>query len=481
MKRRDFLKNAGGAAISVVASTSAASFLNSCTKSPEKRKANIIFILADDLGWGDLGCYGQKKIKTPNLDKMASEGMQFTDHYAGSTVCAPSRCSLMTGYHTGHSRVRGNYEKGPHGFGAGLELRPQDITVAELLKSAGYRTGLFGKWGLGVMGTTGQPDKKGFDEWFGYLNQGRAHSYYPEYLWKNGKKVMLEGNKNGQRQQYSHDLITEEAFKFVRKNKNQPFFMYLAYTIPHAELLVPEDSLQEYKGKFPEKPYVNKRPGRMGSYSSQPTPHAAYAAMVTRMDRDIGRLFDLLKELGIDDNTLVLFSSDNGPHHEGGGDPEFFDSNGPLRGMKRDLYEGGIRVPLLARWPGKIKPGRVTNHVSAFWDFLPTACEIAGVPTRMTDGISYLPTLLGKEQREHKYLYWEFHERKTSEQAIRMGKWKAIRHQPDGPIELYDLETDIEEANNVVREHPEIVQQLLVLFSDARTPHSLWPLKSAKK
>ncbi len=474
MKRRHFLKHTGLMTLGSVA----AGLGLSCVSKKNIRKPNIIYILADDLGYGDLGCYGQKIIKTPNLDNMAREGIRFTDHYSGSTVCAPSRCSLMTGFHTGHARVRGNYETGPFGFGACLELRPQDITIAELLKSAGYRTGLFGKWGLGVMTTTGEPGKKGFDEWFGYLNQGHAHFYYPEFLWKNGEKVILEGNKDGKREQYSHDLITEETLNFVKKNKDLPFFVYLAYTIPHAELLVPEDSLNEYKGQFEETPYVNNGSGGMGGYASQETPKAAFAGMVSRMDRDIGKLIGLLKELGIDDNTIVMFSSDNGPHLEGGADPDFFGSSGSLRGYKRDLYEGGIRVPFIVRWPGKIKPGTVSGHVSAFWDVLPTTCDIAGAPVpEYVDGISFLPELLGEEQSEHDYLYWEFHEKQTTDQAIRMGNWKAVRHSPGGPIELYDLSNDAGETNNISDLHPDIMEKVRDIFSQERTPNEIWPLK----
>ncbi|MCK4966099.1 arylsulfatase, partial [bacterium] len=464
----------------------------------------------DDLGYGDLSCYGQKKFKTPNIDKLAREGMLFTDHYSGSTVCAPSRCCLMTGLHTGHARVRGNYEIGPKGFGGELELRPEDITIAEILKEAGYRTGLFGKWGMGMDGTTGEPGKKGFDEWFGFLNQAHAHYYYPEYLWKNGRKVELQGNKNGKREQYVHDLITEEALQFVENNAGTPFFMYLAYTIPHAELLVPEDSLREYKGKFPETPYVKSfrgsfrreedffgdstipdnykqykndperpKPG-FGAYCSQETPRAAFAAMVTRMDRDIGRLMKKLEKLGLDENTIVMFSSDNGPHKEGGHDPDFFNSASTLKGRKRDLYEGGIRIPMIARWPGKIKAGTVSSHISAFWDLMPTAAEIAGAESpEGIDGISFLPALLGDnaKQKNHQHLYWEFHERGTTEQAVRMGNWKAVRHAPNLPLELYNLKTDIGEERNVAERFPDIVKKLEILLNSSRKESKYWPLR----
>jgi arylsulfatase A-like enzyme len=474
MKRREFLKHTGYGSLAALAA-SATGWIHPSCKSGRKNKPNIIFILADDLGYGDLSCYGQRKFDTPHLDRMAEEGMRFTDHYSGSTVCAPARCSLMTGYHTGHARVRGNYGTGPHGWGACLELRPEDVTVAELLQNAGYATGAFGKWSLGVAETTGAPWKKGIDEWYGYLNQGHAHFYYPEYLYHNDKKVVLEGNSGGQRQQYSHDLIAEKALEFVTQNKSRPFFLYWAITIPHAELLVPEDSMDEFLGRYEERPYVGTH------YASQPEPFAAFAGMVTRMDRDIGRLLKRLKDLGIDEDTIVLFSSDNGPHKEGGHDPVFFDSNGPLRGIKRDLYEGGIRVPMITRWPGRIKAGSASYHVSAFWDFLPTVCDMAGIPSPDgIDGLSFLPVMLGneKEQQNHEFLYWEFHERKMTTQAIRMGRWKAVKHSPVGPMELYDLENDIGETTDIADQYPDIADKIRALYKQARTPHEIWELKS---
>jgi arylsulfatase A-like enzyme len=470
LNRRQFLNQLGLSSIGLITASNLFQF--SCLPEKWRRKPNIIFILADDLGYGDLSCYGQTKFQTPHLDRMAAEGIRFTDHYAGSTVCAPSRCSLMTGLHTGHARVRGNWEKGPHGWGACLELRPEDQTVAEILKKAGYATGAFGKWSLGIAPTTGAPWKKGFDRWFGYLNQGLAHYYYPEKLWDNDQEITIEANLNGQQQVYSHDLILNEALKFVDANKSNPFFMYLAVTIPHAELLVPDDSLNEFKDKFTEVPFEG------GHYAAQEKPQAAFAGMVTRLDRDLGRLMEKLKVLGIDDDTLVMFSSDNGPHKEGGHDPAFFNSNGGLRGFKRDLYEGGIRVPLIARWPGKIKAGTTSAHPSAFWDFFPTVCDIAGIQSPPNpDGISFRPTLLGAEQKTHDYLYWEFHENPTSDQAIRKGKWKAVRHSPAGPIELYDLDQDRIETNDIAAEHPEVVAEMVEIFKNARTPHEIWSLK----
>jgi arylsulfatase A len=474
MRRREFLRRTGYGSLAVLAASGAVWIHPSC-RTKRKRKPNIIFILADDLGYGDLSCYGQRQFTTPNLDRMAEKGIRFTDHYSGSTVCAPSRCSLMTGYHTGHAWIRGNHAVRPDGKRVAVELRPLDVTAAQILKEAGYATGAFGKWSLGVSETTGAPWKKGMDEWFGYLNQARAHFYYPEYLYHNDQKVMLEGNAGGQRRQYSHDSIAQKAMEFVERNKERPFFLYWAITIPHAELLVPEDSLRPFRGRYPEIPYVGRH------YASQPEPRAAFAGMVTRMDRDIGMLLEKIEEWGIDEDTIVMFSSDNGPHKEGGHDPAFFDSNGPLRGFKRDLYEGGIRVPFIARWPGKIKPGSVSSHVSAFWDFLPTACHLAGISApKGIDGISFLPELMGKteEQRAHSYLYWEFHEGKTTDQAVRIGRWKAVRHSPSGPIELYDLENDIGETTDIAGKNPEVAGKIQVLLEQARTPHELWRLKS---
>lgn len=473
MQRRHFLKTIGAASLGIAAS----SMLSSCVA--QSKKPNVIYILADDLGYGDLSCFGQTKFQTPNLDKMAADGIILTDHYAGSTVCAPSRASLMTGLHTGHSWVRGNYETGPHGFGACLELRSDDVTITEIAKQQGYTTGVFGKWGLGVMGTTGQPDKKGVDEFFGYLNQGHAHFYYTDFLWKNGEKYIIEENKDGKHEKYTHDLIVDESLDFIKKHKNESFFLYLPWTIPHAEMLVPEDAMQPFRGKWPETPHYGENDGHTGQYGTQLEPKAAFAGMVTRFDRDIGRLFSLLKELGLDENTLVLFSSDNGPHKEGGHDPIFFDSNGPLRGFKRDLYEGGIRVPTIATWPGKIQPGTKSAHISAFWDVLPTVCEVIGADVpKGIDGISFLPTLLGKaHQKQHEYLYWEFHENPTTAQAVRMGKWKAIRHSPHGQLELYDLNQDIGEQNNVADDFPEIVTKMKSYLDNTRTPHEIWPLK----
>jgi len=470
MNRRDFLKTVSAGALTAT--------IQGCRTWPivKSPRPNIIFILADDLGYGDLGCYGQKEIATPNIDCIAAEGIRFTDHYAGSTVCAPSRCCLMTGLHTGHAHIRGN---------ALIPLRPSDVTVAELLKQAGYTTGIIGKWGLGETGTTGIPNKKGFDYWFGYLNQRHAHNYYPEFLWKNQEKIAVEGNqlppessaedkiggwgRSVKQVTYSPDLFTKESLAFVEKNKDRPFFLYLAYTIPHANNEAGQNGME-----VPS----------LGQYANKgwPNPQKGHAAMITRMDADIGKLMSKLKKLGLDENTLVMFSSDNGPHKEGGGDPNFFKSSGPLRGYKRDLYEGGIRVPMIARWPGRIKAGSVSNHISAFWDFLPTCCELVGIETpKGTDSISILPTLLGQpgKQKKHEFLYWEFHEQ-GKKQAVRIDDWKGVRlnvaKNPDGPIELYNLKDDNGEQKNLAMENTEVVEKIKKYLETAHTPSEHWPL-----
>ncbi|UCE05408.1 MAG: arylsulfatase [bacterium] len=476
--RRNFLRIIG-----LGATTLAIPRFLFCSKN-EIRKPNIIFILADDLGYGDLGCYGQEKIKTPFLDKMATEGIRFTDHYAGSPVCAPSRCTLMTGLHTGHAFIRGNYEVRPEGQ---LALTTESVTVAEILKKAGYITGAVGKWGLGGPVSTGEPNRKGFDFWYGHLCQRKAHSYYPRYIWKNIEKVVLKGNDPiKQTGQYVHDLFTREAIEFIKQNHFRPFFLYLAYTIPHLEFAVPDDSMNEYRGKFPEIPFEGTGyhkdlpdspdvPFR-GNYGPQATPRAAYAAMITRMDRDIGKILALLQELGIDDNTIVIFTSDNGAAQGKGADAKFFNSNPCMRGQKGSVYEGGIRVPFIARWPGKIKKGTVSNHISAFWDFLPTAADIVGleVPVK-SDGISYLPTLMGEsDQQQHSYLYWEFKKNNIPMQAVRLGEWKIVK-MCNGPIELYNLKTDLGEQVNLATEHPELVNKAETIMRTARTESKDFP------
>lgn len=451
---------------------------------------NIIIILADDLGYGELGCYGQNKIKTPNLDRLAAGGMRFTQHYSGSPVCAPSRCTLLIGKHTGHAYIRANKEMG--GWGPDepegqLPLPAETITIATLLKSKGYATGGFGKWGLGGPGSTGHPNKQGFDHWYGYLCQRVAHNYYPTHLWRNNDKHILEGNQyfsahqrleeppkdesgyaRFQGKHYAPDLMIDEALEFVRSNKDRPFFLYYATPIPHVAIQVPDDSVKPYLGVWEETPYLGKR-----GYLPHPTPRAAYAAMISRMDRDIGSMLALLDELEIADNTIVIFTSDNGPTFNGGSDSKFFNSAGPLRGLKASIYEGGIRVPLIVRWPGKIAAGSESDHISAFWDFLPTVCEVAGIkPPVNIDGVSMLPTLLGQTQPVHEYLYWEF----RGHQVVRKGRWKAIRKKGSDLIELYDLENDIAESKDVALENQEVASKLTRIMQSARTDSQHFPL-----
>ncbi|MFC1636741.1 arylsulfatase [Planctomycetota bacterium] len=470
--RRNFLKHVFGGAATLSFSGCTNSLHQDGGRST-KDKPNIIFIMADDLGYGDLGCYGQTQIKTPHIDRLATQGMRFTDHYAGSTVCAPSRCSLMTGLHTGHTYVRGNREIKPMGQ---LPLLPDTVTIPKVLKKAGYATALIGKWGLGGPGSTGIPNKQGFDHFFGYLCQRHAHNYYPEFLFRNEDRIRLLGNKIAnprldgagvavERGQYSHDMIAREALQFIETNKDQPFFLYLAVTIPHAN--------NEAGRKGMEVPDY-------GIYTDRdwPEPQKGHAAMISRLDGDLGRIMETLRKSGIDKKTLVLFTSDNGPHREGGANPEFFDSNGPLRGNKRDLYEGGIRVPLIARWPGKVKPGTVSYHVSAFWDFLPTFTELAGVKHLPSgDGISMLPTLMGKpaKQKQHEFLYWEFHER-GSKQAVRMSDWKAVRFGAGDKLELFNLKKDLGEEHDIADRHPDIVAKMEDYLKTARTESQFWSL-----
>jgi arylsulfatase A-like enzyme len=428
----------------------------------EQPKPNIILITADDLGYGDLGCYGQKNIKTPNLDRLAAEGMRFTQAYAGSTVCAPSRCTLLTGLHTGHARIRGN---------ARVSLRDSDVTIAEVLKPAGYATAHIGKWGCATPGSSGEPHKQGFEHWLGYVSNTEAHNYYPEFLWKNGERLKLtnkvERGVSTNKAQYTPDLFTADALRFITENSAHPFFLYLAYTQPHANNEAGKNGMEVPSyGEYADKDWPDPEKGR--------------AAMVSYMDRDIGRVMDKLKELRIDENTIVLFSSDNGPHKEGGSNPDFHDCNGPLRGIKRDLYEGGIRVPLIVRWPGKIQAGATSHHVCAHWDILPTLAEVAAAePPRQIDGISFYPTLRGPDfgrQREHDFLYWEFHER-GFQQAARMGKWKGVLLKYGGKLELYDLEHDIGEEKDVAGSNPEIVARIEAYLKTARSENPDWPIQ----
>ena len=451
----------------------------SAVEKQEPLRPNIIYILADDLGWGDLGFLGQEHFSTPNIDRMAKEGMFLSEHYSGSTVCAPSRAVLFTGLHTGHAPIRGN--KGMNG--GGYPISDSIPMMSEMFKEQGYVTGAFGKWGMGYPGSEGSPERRGFDEWYGYNSQSLAHNYYPEFLWHNDQKVIMEENADRGTGQYSFDLIHQQAMNFLEANRDTSFFIYLPYTIPHAELLVPDDSIfMSFIGKYQESPYQGIDDGpryRKGGYGSQEYPRAAFAAMVTRLDLAVGDVLEKLEEYGIADHTLVIFTSDNGTHLEGGADPDFFDSNGPFRGYKRDLYEGGIHAPTIAWWPGTVAQNAVSEHVSAFWDMYPTFAELAGgqVPDGI-DGISMVPTLLGKkDQIAHDYLYWEFHER-GGRIALRQGAWKAVRYDvkddPDSQVELYNLDVDPGETNNVVEQYPEIEQRMDSILRSARTKHPVW-------
>jgi arylsulfatase A-like enzyme len=434
-------------------------------------RPNIILIQADDLGYGDLSSYGQTHFRTPALDALAAGGIRFTQYYAGSTVCAPSRAALLTGLHTGHASIRGNLE---------LPLPAADVTVAMALHDAGYRTAAIGKWGLGNAGTTGEPNKKGFDYSFGFLDQRHAHRQYTDHLFRNGERYTTDLEHD-----YVNDLFTRETLSFIETNDRRPFFIYLNYTVPHAELRAPDDSMQQWRGKFPETPFVNKNGDAtpigtdqdVAPYRSQESPKAAFVAMITRMDRDIGTIVARLRALGIERNTLVMVTSDNGPHQEGGGAPQYFKSSGGLRGIKRDLYEGGIRVPFIASWPGTIPAGRVSAQPWAHWDLFPTLAEIAGAKTPAgLDGKSMARVLRGQSQPRHDAFYWEFHER-GFQQAARMERWKGVRLAKDAPLELYDLDTDPRETTNVASRHPDVVKRIDEYLKSARTDSSLWPIK----
>ena len=432
-------------------------------------RPNILIIQADDLGYGDLGAYGQTRFETPNLDRLAAEGTRFTQYYSGSTVCAPSRAALMTGQHSGHGWVRGNGE---------VPLRDEDVTVAMSLRDAGYRTAVIGKWGLGHLDSTGRSDLKGFDYQFGFLDHRHAHRQFTDHLFRNNERISVDVERD-----YVNDLLTREAAGVITNADPRPFFIYLNYTVPHAELRVPEDSLAPMRERLGEtKPFVNAaadgRPtgpdGPSLGYRSQPAPHAAFAAMITRMDRDIGRLVEQVGARGLERQTLVLFMSDNGPHREGGADPAFFNSSGGLRGVKRDLYDGGIRVPMIARWPGTVPAGRTSDHVWAHWDVFPTLADLAGARTPATiDGLSMARALRGQPQPTHEFLYWEFHER-GFQQAVRMGDWKAIRLKVGAPLELYHLGRDPDEGDDVAASNPDVVARVEAYLRTARTPSPRW-------
>lgn len=428
---------------------------------------NIVYILSDDLGYGDLSCFGQATLRTPNLDRMAAEGMRFTQHYAGSTVCAPSRCALLTGLHTGHCRIRGN--------AMGSILTNADVTVAQLLKNAGYATGCVGKWGVGAPPPLNDPQLRGFDHFFGYISMWHAHNFYPEFIIRNGQQVALRNEvpenpkwTDGRgvatkRVDYVPELVTEEALTFIEKNKARPFFLYFAMNVPHANNEAGKKGMEVPEwGEFETKDW--------------PEPEKGFASMIRNIDADVGRVLRRLKSLGLEDDTLVIFTSDNGPHQEGGHKADHFDSNGPLRGIKRDVYDGGVRVPMIARWPGKVPAGTTSDHVSAFWDMLPTFCELARVEVPLkTDGISIVPTLLGQadQQKKHEYLYWEFYE-KGGRIAVRLGDYKGVRmnvlKNPDAPIELYKVTDDLEEQRDIAADHPGLVARVEKIMEEAHTP-----------
>ncbi len=461
------------------------------------RRPNIVLIVADDLGYNELGSYGQRKILTPHLDRLAAEGMRFTQHYCGAPVCAPSRCVLMTGKHLGHAFIRNNREVRPEGQ---YPIPAAEVTIGELLKSAGYATAAIGKWGLGPVGSTGDPLKQGFDHFLGYNCQRHAHSYYPDYLWRDDKRISLDNNPpvpgharlepgddprdprsyaRFQGRDFAPDHMIEGALTFIREHRQGPFFLYFPSPIPHLALHIPDEDLKVYQGKWKEQPFTG------GGYTPHLTPRAAYAAMITRMDKDVGRIMSLLKELNIDDDTLVMFSSDNGTTHlRKEVDYDFFNSVGELRGLKGSVYEGGIRVPFIARWPGKIKPQTATDHVSAFYDILPTLCDVAGVQAPDgIDGLSFLPALTGAIQPRHEFLVWEFYGY-GGQQAVRWGDWKGVRtncnRAPSGPLELYDLASDIGETKDVAQWNPEVVKRIEQIMKTEHSPSELFRFQPPK-
>jgi arylsulfatase A-like enzyme len=472
---------------------------------PAAARPNIVFILADDLGYGDIGCYGQTRIRTPNLDRLAAQGLRFTTHYSGQNVCAPSRCVLMTGKHPGHTYIREN-RGGLGGDAEGQEPVPAgELTLPLALKRLGYTLGAFGKWGLGPVGSTGDPLRQGFDRFFGYNCQAVAHNYYPTHLWDNDRRLPLNNPRFSPHQKlpasadpndpasyapfrgqdYAPDLIGDQARRFLRDNRDRPFFLYYPTTVPHLALQVPEDSLADYAGVFPEEPYTGSR-----GYLPHRTPRAAYAAMITRMDRDVGRLLDLLRDLDLERRTLVIFTSDNGPLYDraGGTDAEFFNSAAGFRGRKGSLYEGGIRVPCIVRWPGRIRPGQVSDRVTGFEDWLPTLLDLIGARRHIPpgiDGLSFAPTLLGRKQPPRPFLYRES-PGYGGQQSIRAGDWKAIRtnlnpgpraaNSRPGALELYDLARDPGETNNLAARQPEVLDRLRRQLERQHVPSAIWPI-----
>ena len=457
--------------------------LSSLNAQKTTTRPNIIFIFADDLGYGDIGCYGQQKIETPNIDRLAKEGIKFNQFYSGSTVCAPARSSFLTGLHTGHTQVRGNKPFGPEGQ---TPLPDSVVTFVNILQQNGYATAAFGKWGLGFINNSGDPNKKGFDKFYGYNCQSLAHDYFPPYIWDNHTKVDLSVNKTSD-SIYSASLIHGKAIEYIKQTGNKPFFLYLPYTLPHGDVIGPHDELYNYYvKKFGEQPRTGADlKTRPHNITPEPQLHAQFAAMVGRLDKFVGEIVSAVKEKGIEKNTLIIFTSDNGPHKENGGDPEFFNSNGIYKGIKRDLYEGGIRVPFIAYWPGKIKPA-INNNAAALWDMYPSFSELAGVKYKnKIDGISLIPSFLNTgKQKQHEYLYWEFHEN-NGRQALRWGKWKGIRldvnNNDKAAIELYDLEKDPAEENNIAAQNPAIVKKIEGFMNEAHVKNKDWLLLKSEK
>lgn len=446
-------------------------------KAQSTKLPNVIFIMADDLGIGDLGCYGQKYIKTPNLDLLAKEGIRFAQHYAGAPVCGPSRSTLITGQHTGHTAIRGNTLVGAKdGDLFDAPLPKDEVTLAKVMKQRDYATACIGKWGLGGPDSDGSPNKQGFDYFFGFLNQADAHRYYPEFMYENAEK--LDYNKKV----YSHDAMEKKALEFIDKNQKKPFFLYFVPTIPHADLKVPDDNVGIYEGLFSEKPFVADPSGR--GFHSQAKPIATYASMVSRLDETVGKIMKELKSFGIDSNTIVIFTSDNGVHDKAGYNPDILDSNGPFRGMKRDMYDGGIRSPFIVSWPQKIKAGTASFHVSAFYDLLPTMCDILKVKApKNIDGISFLPTLTGTgKQKKHNFLYWELHEN-GGLQAVLKNNWKLIRFDVDSKnyrYELYNLNSDPGEIMDVANQYPNLVKEYALLLDKSHTVNPKFPFRYEK-
>lgn len=453
-------------------------------KTKDTNRPNIIYILADDLGYGDVSCYGQEKFSTPNIDALAAHGMKFTEHYCGSAVCAPSRSTLMTGLHTGHTPIRGNKELDGEGQ---TPIPAHYTTLAEVLKSKGYATGAFGKWGLGYIGSEGDAINQGFDTFFGYNCQRMAHRYYPPYLWHNDTKYPLKGNDWTNKVTYAPDVIQARVIDFIQDKHEQPFFAYVPVIQPHAEMLSKEgDIFKSFQGKYDEVPSGSRYMSDYGpdmipkKYCSQDEPYATFATMVTYIDNYVGEIVAELKSLGVYDNTIIMFASDNGPHQEGGHNPDFFNSTGDCRGYKRDLYDGGIRTPFIVSWKGKVAEGSSSDHISAFWDVLPTIADIVDAKTDATDGISFLPTLLGqKKQKQHEYLYWEF-ANKGGKVAVRIGDWKAVKYniaKESSQVELYNIISDPKEENNVAAQHPDLVSKAEAMFVKSHVNNEQFPIK----